>query len=146
MDYLDKECTKLLILFLSDEGRRVLRCATELHCHINDAEVTAAPFHQTLVILVKTAAGLWMPCVFALLPDQERRTYSRLMDILKELLVNFPQPAGGSLKIFVDYEEPALSSVLSEAFPAAQVRLLNAHQSVRISDSDLNISDTSDLL
>jgi hypothetical protein len=120
MNYVDKDSTRLMLLFLSDPARLLLQHATQLHCHVT-CDVTAAPFRQILVVFAQTAdQSRPLPCLFGLLPDQEAETYARAMTVVKELVDFTPMRP---LRIFLDFEQRTLWNVLCESFPWAKVRL-----------------------
>ncbi len=107
-----------MLLFLSDPARLLLQHATQLHCHVT-CDVTAAPFRQILAVFAQTADQRRpLPCLFALLPDQEAETYARSMSVVKELVDFTPM---NSLRIFLDFEQRTLWNVLCESFPWAKV-------------------------
>ena len=82
-----------------------------------DGTFTIAPslFHQVYVISAKKHDGV-IPIVYALLPNKQRLTYSRLFELLKTIESNL-RP----VSIICDFEQAAIHA-FQDAFPTVRIK------------------------
>jgi hypothetical protein len=123
MDFLDGDKNKLMLVFMSEHGAWALGKSTAIYCD-GTFETCPAPFGQLYFILGQMGPSKRaIPCVFALLPDKEGKTYQHLWKVLKSL-VEFEE--GLPVTVMSDFEKAVLNT-MEKTFPTANVRGCNFH-------------------
>jgi hypothetical protein len=123
MDYIDGDKSKLMLVFISEHSAWALGKSTDIYCD-GTFDTCPAPFGQLYFILGQMGPSKRaVPCIFALLPDKEGKTYQHLWNVIKSQ-VEFEE--GLPVTVMSDFEKAVLNT-MEKAFPSANVRSCHFH-------------------
>jgi hypothetical protein len=116
-DFVDEQKKKLMMIFMSDHSSWVL--GRSMHIFADGTfDTSPDPFTQIYFIMGQMGPEKRaIPCVFALLPDKETNTYTKMWTIICSL-VKFEE--GLPQRIMTDFEKGVMNT-LSRVFPLAEV-------------------------
>ena len=116
-------------MFASDFTLHILKSSDEWYLDGTFQIVKETLFSQLYVVVCKAPrSSLRIPCVFALLPDKTKATYSIIFNKLKELGVAGPKVA------HLDYEM-AVYSTIKKVFPATDLVGCDVHWKRNLRDN-----------
>ena len=124
----DRNDTRSVMLFMSAEGRQILRSSDRWH---GDGTFSTAPrpFSQIYIVFGVTMANRIVPGAYALLPDKSLETYTTMFHALKiGLFGECAGDASGPLPaIFMCDHEYGPIRAFSQEFPSVDIKCCHFH-------------------
>ena len=82
-EYVDDKQSQVMLIFMSDHGKNLLRNYKVIQCD-GTFDTCPAPFDQIYFILACTPRGKAVPAVFCLLPNRTTATYTKMFQAIED--------------------------------------------------------------